>query len=101
MSGHDSVFVEASARLHFGVLDLRGDLGRRFGGLGAAVPAPSLLLEAAPDRRLSAHGPEAARTRLFAERFLAYHGVAGGAPLTLPRALPAPSRLRSRPPLGV
>jgi len=42
----EAVFVEAPARLHFGVLDLRGDLGRRFGGIGAAVPAPSLLLEA-------------------------------------------------------
>ena len=46
-SGGPRLFVEAPARLHFGVLDLRGDLGRRFGGIGAAVPAPSLLLEAA------------------------------------------------------
>src|SRR5438093_138438 len=38
MSASDSVFVEAPARLHFGVLDLRGDLGRRFGGVGAAAP---------------------------------------------------------------
>ena len=36
----EAVFVEAPARLYFGVLDLRGDLGRRFGGIGAAVPAP-------------------------------------------------------------
>ena len=51
MSARASVFVEAAARLHFGVLDLRGALGRRFGGLGAAVPQPSLLLEVdvAPD----------------------------------------------------
>ena len=40
MSGGPSLFVEAPARLHFGVLDLRGDLGRRFGGIGAAVPVP-------------------------------------------------------------
>ena len=32
------VFVEAPARLHFGVLDLRGALGRWFGGIGAAAP---------------------------------------------------------------
>ena len=32
------VFVEAPARLHFGVLDLRGELGRWFGGIGAAAP---------------------------------------------------------------
>ena len=36
-----TVTVQASARLHFGMLDLRGDLGRRFGGMGAAVPAPT------------------------------------------------------------
>ena len=34
-----------------------GGLGRRFGGLGAAVPAPSLLLEVAPAPKLTAHGP--------------------------------------------
>ena len=50
MSAADSVFVEAGARLHFGVLDLRGALGRRFGGLGAAIPTPSLLLEVARAR---------------------------------------------------
>jgi predicted sugar kinase len=44
MSDRDSVFVEAPARLHFGVLDLRGALGRRFGGLGGGEQAPSLLL---------------------------------------------------------
>src|SRR4051812_44882674 len=47
MSGRDSIFVETPARLHFGVLDLSGRLGRCFGGLGAAIPSPSLLLEAA------------------------------------------------------
>ena len=54
MSVRGPVFVEAPARLHFGVLDLRGDLGRRFGGVGAAVPSPSLLLEARPAPTLSA-----------------------------------------------
>ena len=38
----ERVRVRAPARLHFGVLDLRGMLGRRFGGMGAAVPAPAL-----------------------------------------------------------
>ena len=31
----EAIFVEAPARLHFGVLDLRGSLGRWFGGIGA------------------------------------------------------------------
>jgi beta-RFAP synthase len=97
----DSVFIEAAARLHFGVLDLRGDLGRRFGGLGAAVPAPSLLLEVTTDRRLSAHGPDAARARQFAERFLAHHGLSAGARLTVHRAIPPHSGLGSGTQLGL
>jgi beta-ribofuranosylaminobenzene 5'-phosphate synthase len=70
-----ALFVEAPARLHFGVLDLRGDLGRRFGGIGAAVPAPSLLVEACPAPSLTAEGPDAARVLEFARRFAAHHAV--------------------------
>jgi beta-ribofuranosylaminobenzene 5'-phosphate synthase len=95
MSERASVFVEAPARLHFGVLDLRGALGRRFGGLGAAVPAPSLLLEASRDARLTAEGPDAERAAGFARRFLTHHGLAGGARLMVHRAIPSHSGLGS------
>src|SRR5215218_1008062 len=101
MSGRDSIFVEAAARLHFGVLDLRGALGRRFGGLGAAVPAPSLLLELTPDTRLSAHGPDAERALAYAERFLTFHGRSGGARLTVHRSIPPHSGLGSGTQLGL
>jgi beta-RFAP synthase len=101
MSGRGSVFVEAAARLHFGVLDLRGALGRRFGGLGAAVPEPSLLLEASLDGRLSAHGPDAGRAAAFAERFLTHHGLADGARLTVHRHIPPHSGLGSGTQLGL
>jgi len=95
MSGRASVFVHAAARLHFGVLDLRGELGRRFGGLGAAVPEPSLLLEVSLAERLSAHGPDGDRAAGFAERFLAHHGLGGGARLTVHRHIPQHSGLGS------
>jgi beta-ribofuranosylaminobenzene 5'-phosphate synthase len=101
MSGRGSVFVEAAARLHFVVLDLRGELGRRFGGMGAAVPEPSLLLEVARDDRLSAHGPDSDRAAAFAERFLAHHGLVGGARLTVHRSIPAHSGLGSGTQLGL
>jgi beta-ribofuranosylaminobenzene 5'-phosphate synthase len=101
MSGRGSVFVEAAARLHFGVLDLRGELGRRFGGMGAAVPEPSLLLEVAPDDALSAHGPDADRAVAFARRFLAHHRLTAGARLTVHRSIPAHSGLGSGTQLGL
>jgi beta-ribofuranosylaminobenzene 5'-phosphate synthase len=91
----DAVFVEAPARLHFGVLDLRGSLGRTFGGIGAAAPAPSLLLAATRAPSLEVRGEDAGRAEGFARRFLDHHGLAGGARIDVRRSLPAHSGLGS------
>jgi beta-RFAP synthase len=101
MSAPGRLFLETSARLHFGVLDLRGSLGRRFGGLGAAVPSPSLLLEARPAASVSALGPDAGRAEGFARRFLAHHGLPEGVALVVHRAIPAHSGLGSGTQLGL
>ncbi|HEU4589038.1 MAG TPA: beta-ribofuranosylaminobenzene 5'-phosphate synthase family protein [Gemmatimonadales bacterium] len=91
----DAVVVRAPARLHFGVLDLHGGLGRRFGGIGAAIPSPGLVLEAVPAAEISAHGPDAERVAGFAERYLAATGIRGGARLTVRHAIPAHAGLGS------
>jgi beta-ribofuranosylaminobenzene 5'-phosphate synthase len=101
MSARGNIFVEAPARLHFGVLDLRGRLGRSFGGLGAAIPCPSLLLEAAPARGVAAHGPDAERAEDFARRFSEYHQLSSGARLTVHRAIPSHAGLGSGTQLGL
>jgi beta-ribofuranosylaminobenzene 5'-phosphate synthase len=89
-----AVFVEAPARLHFGVLDLHGGLGRRFGGLGAAITEPSLLLEAVPAAGIEAEGPDA--DRIAASASLARQRLgAGGAAFRLRRAIPAHAGLGS------
>ncbi len=89
------VTVEAPARLHFGILDLRGHRGRRFGGIGAAVPSPSLVLEATRHDRLTAEGPDAGRALEFAQRYLASTGITAGAHLRVQRAIPAHAGLGS------
>lgn len=89
------VFVEAPARLHFGMLDLRGERGRRYGGIGAAVREPSLLLEVSLDDVIRGTGGDADRAAEFARRFLAHHQLASGAMLRVHRALPAHSGLGS------
>lgn len=101
MSSRDSIVVEAPARLHFGVLDLGGRLGRSFGGLGAAIPSPSLLLEAAPSTEVTASGPGAERACEFADRFLAYHRLRGGVRVTIHRAIPSHAGLGSGTQLGL
>ncbi len=95
MSDAAPVVVEAPARLHFGVLDLRGDLGRRFGGIGAAVPVPSLLLEARRAPALTAEGPDADRALAFARRFAAYHRLDARVRFCLHRTIPAHAGLGS------
>ena len=101
MSKAGSILVEAPARLHFGVLDLRGRLGRCFGGLGAAIPSPSLLIEVKPATQIAAEGPDADRAMEFANRWLAYHKIPGGAHLRIHRAIPSHSGLGSGTQLGL
>ena len=90
-----AVFVEAPARLHFGVLDLRGALGRWFGGIGAAAPAPTLLVSACPGDTLEVEAEQADRTADFARRFLSHHGLHGGARLCVHRTFPQHAGLGS------
>ena len=101
MSDRSSVFVEAPARLHFGVLDLAGRLGRHFGGLGAAIPCPSLLLEVSPSSRLSASGQDSDRALEFARMFLSFHRLPETGRLTIHRAIPSHAGLGSGTQLGL
>src|SRR5436309_1318015 len=90
-----AVFVEAPARLHFGVLDLRGTLGRQFGGIGAAAPAPTLLVSACPAETIEVAGEDADRAAGFARRFMAHHGLQSGVRLQVHRTLPSHAGLGS------
>lgn len=96
-----AVFVETAARLHFGVLDLRGSGGRWFGGLGAAAPAPLLLVSAEPHEELIVEGEDAERARGFAVRCLAHLGVTAGARVRVHQALPSHAGLGSGTQLGL
>ena len=95
-SATEPVFVEAAARLHFGLLDLRGSLGRRFGGIGTAAPAPTLLLSARAHDTLAITGDDAERASGFARQFFQHHGPAvRGARLQVHRGLPRHAGLGS------
>ncbi len=94
----DEVFVETPARLHFGLLDLRGSLGRLYGGIGTAAPEPTLLVSACAADALDVRGEDAVRAADFARRFLAHHassGGIGGVRLHVHRTLPPHAGLGS------
>lgn len=89
------VRVEAPARLHFGMFDLGGSLGRRFGGIGAGMFGPSLLVEMVRADAVEAEGPSAERAADFARQCLAAMGVRGGVRILVRRAIPGHSGLGS------
>jgi beta-ribofuranosylaminobenzene 5'-phosphate synthase len=97
----DTVVVEAPARLHFGLLDLRGGMGRRFGGLGAPAPGVSVRVSVSPASDVVAEGNESERAADFARRFLAYHRIRGGARIVVERSIPAHAGLGSGTQLGL
>ena len=90
-----AIFVEAAARLHFGVLDLRGDRGRWFGGIGAAAPGPKVLVSASRSTDVKVVGEDAARASEHASRFLQHHSIAEGVRLQVYRAIPQHAGLGS------
>jgi beta-RFAP synthase len=95
VTDQQTVFVETSARLHFGVLDLRGDLGRWFGGIGAAAPDPTVIVSVSPAETLEAQGEDAARALSYGRRFLEHFHSRRGALIHVHRALPSHAGLGS------
>ncbi|GBC83894.1 Homoserine kinase [bacterium HR11] len=89
-----TIWVQAPARLHLGMLDLEGGLGRRFGGLGVAVERPVVRVAVRPASDLTVRGPWAERVRAIAERFFEAARTAGrtvppGAAIEVHQVIPA------------
>ena len=93
--------IETPARLHLGMFDISGTLGRRFGGIGVTVNKPALVLEARRSRDLTANGPDADRALEFATRYLAAVDLKEGAHLDIQQAIPHHSGLGSGTKLGL
>lgn len=105
------VEVTVPARLHLGLLDLEGGLGRRFGSLGLTLDAPCtrLVLTRHPAgaataggggsgpeaAALTLGGAEAARAQRYFERAAAAFGLRGSYHLQIDEAIPAHQGLGS------
>lgn len=71
------VTVETGARLHFGLLDLTGDLGRVDGSLGMALTKPRLVIRASPAHGLTTNRcPDLVRHAV--ERLNEHYGLRKG-----------------------
>jgi len=81
--------VQTHARLHLGLLDNNGDLGRLYGSIGLAVSRPKLRLKAETADALEVEGLERDRVEEYAQRFMRNFGFPKGAYLKLENGIPA------------
>lgn len=92
------VIIQAPARIHLGLIDMNGSLGRVDGGIGLALEEPSTLLEARRSEGLAViGGDEDTRRRAEAacRQMLSHLGIEGGVELTLRRTLTSHAGLGS------
>jgi len=89
------VYVKTPARLHLGLIDLNGDLGRLFGGLGVGIDHPNVILEAQPSETLAVAGERKEQVKMLAERFLDTYNVKANASIYVKQAIPEHAGLGS------
>ncbi|MEJ2108485.1 MAG: kinase [Acidobacteriota bacterium] len=83
------IVVRTCARLHLGLLDNNGSLGRLYGSIGLAVNQPDLLLKAGKADALRVEGLDRKRVREYARRFIGKYNLPSGVFLKLENAIPA------------
>jgi beta-ribofuranosylaminobenzene 5'-phosphate synthase len=89
------VTVKTPARLHLGLIDLNGDLGRMFGGLGVGINKPNIIVEAEPANAFSVTGQETQLAQTLAERFFKNYPSKQPAHINVIKAIPAHNGLGS------
>jgi beta-ribofuranosylaminobenzene 5'-phosphate synthase len=86
------VIVETPSRIHLGLIDMNGGMGRVDGGIGISLAEPGILLEVNQSQKTVAHGGDE-RARGLAEkvaaRVLAGIRAQGGVEITLRRVYPS------------
>jgi len=69
------VTIKTPARLHLGLVDMNGDLGRLFGGLGVGIDHPNVIVEAQTAADLKISGQAVQKTAEITDRFFAAYKV--------------------------
>jgi beta-ribofuranosylaminobenzene 5'-phosphate synthase len=81
--------VKTPARLHLGLIDMNGDLGRMFGGLGVGIDHPNIIVEAKNADNFSVTGQETDLTTTLAKRFFSAYKVQPKVHINVIQAIPA------------
>jgi beta-RFAP synthase len=99
--GDIEVTIKTPSRLHFSMIDLRGDLGRIHGSVGVAIDNPNISLIAKKTPSLKVEGLRQRRVAEFAKIILKKYSVKGGAYINVITDVPEHSGFGSGTQLGL
>lgn len=89
------ITVKTVCRLHFGFLDLVGDLGRSYGSIGVALENPRTVVAATKAERLTIEGGNRNNILRFVRSFSEHYQVMPAARIRLLESIPEHSGLGS------
>jgi len=89
------ITVKSVSRLHFGFLDLSGDLGRLYGSIGVALENPKTVITATEAEKLIIENGDRAKILGFVEKFSKHYQVQPTARIHLLESIPEHSGLGS------
>ena len=87
------ISIRSPARLHLGLIDPSGTLGRKYGSVGVAIKEPSVEIHAEKSEEITvtkSSGVEIPRAEVkgFAKRVLDRYGIDGGMKIEIKRDIP-------------
>ncbi len=82
------VYIKTPARLHFGLIDTNGELGRLFGGLGLGIDRPNVVLEAEPSQQLTVTGEKTDLVTKLATKFLKTYNIQNNVSIHVQKTIP-------------
>jgi beta-ribofuranosylaminobenzene 5'-phosphate synthase len=83
------VSVKTPARLHLGLIDMNGDFGRMFGGLGVGIDHPNIIVEAQNAENFQVTGKETELATILSKRFLSIYQIQPKVHINVVEAFPA------------
>ena len=82
------VSIKTPARLHLGLIDLRGELGRLYGGIGVAISCPNVILEAEESPIFTINGEKSEIVKHSVELFAKKYNVEPSVSISVKQVFP-------------
>lgn len=83
-----TIRISTPARLHFGIIDMRGDLGRIHGSVGVSIQEPRLVIDIAESKETRITGARSSRAQEIVELLTKTYNIQSGVSVKIHEDIP-------------